>query len=124
MQLTEIFSRHSKALPKVALAAALLAGCQSTPAPAHVGDATEGRQVAEQLCATCHAIDPGKASPNPSAPPFTQVLERYGADSLTKDLDNAVPISHRRMPTFYLGEGHAEDLVAYLRSMKSSADSK
>lgn len=124
MRLTRIFSRRLEAIPKIAFAAALLAGCQSTPPPIHVGDAVEGRQVAEQLCASCHAIDLGKTSPNPAAPPFGEVLDRYGADALARDLDNAVPISHLRMPTFYLGDGHAEDLVAYLRAMKSSPDPK
>ena len=124
MQLTGTLCRRSKAVSKVALAVVLLAGCQSTPRPPHIGDAVEGRQVAEQLCASCHAIELGKASPNSAAPPFGEVLERYGADTLAKDLDNAVPISHLRMPTFYLGDGHAEDLVAYLKALKSSADPK
>lgn len=108
----------------VVLAGLLLAGCHTPPKPFYAGDAVEGRKVAQELCASCHAIEPGRPSANPAAPPFSQVLESYGAGELSEDLDNAVPISHLRMPTFYLGEGHAEDLVAYLKSMKGAADSK
>jgi mono/diheme cytochrome c family protein len=96
----------------------LLIGCQSAPAPYYPGDAVEGKLVAEQLCASCHAIGGDGLSPHPAAPPFGGILEKYDEASLTKDLDNAVSISHLRMPTFYLSDNHAEDIVAYLKSIE------
>lgn len=98
-----------------------LGACQTPPQPVHKGDAVEGRQVVERLCADCHAIDPGAVSPNRAAPPFSEVLARYGATALAEDLDKAVPVSHLRMPTFYLGEGNAADIVAYLKSLGAKA---
>lgn len=115
---------HSQRIPALlALGAAVLSACQTAPpVPPKPGDPVEGKIVSEQLCASCHAIEAGKPSPNPAAPPFTEVLDRYGARVLAKDLENAVSISHLRMPTFYLGDGHGNDIVAYLESMKSARD--
>lgn len=115
---------HPQRIPALlALGAALLSACQTAPpTPPKPGDPVEGKIVSEQLCASCHAIEAGKPSPNPAAPPFTEVLDRYGARVLAKDLENAVSISHLRMPTFYLGDGHGNDIVAYLESMKSARD--
>jgi len=107
----------------VSISSGALGGCQAQPQPVHIGEAVEGRLLVEQLCADCHAIDPGAISPNGAAPPLSEVLDRYGATALAEDLDNAVPVSHLRMPTFHLGEGHAADIVAYLKAMKEKADS-
>lgn len=109
----------------LALGVALLSACQSAPpVPPKPGNPVEGKLVSEQLCASCHAIEAGGASPNPAAPPFSEVLDRYGARMLAEDLENAVSISHLRMPTFYLGDGHGNDIVAYLESMKAARDKR
>lgn len=111
-------------LPKfIALGFVLLSACQTAPpAPPKPGDPIEGKLVSERLCASCHAIEAGKPSPNPAAPPFSEVLDRYGARMLAADLENAVSISHLRMPTFYLGDGNGNDIVAYLESLKAARD--
>ena len=72
---------HSQRIPALlALGAAVLSACQTAPpVPPKPGDPVEGKIVSEQLCASCHAIEAGKPSPNPAAPPFTEVLDRYGA---------------------------------------------
>ncbi len=99
--------------------AVLLAACQTSEPPPHIGDPVEGRAVAQEFCASCHAIEAGKASPHPEAPPFSEVLARYGSRSLEEDLENSISISHLRMPTFYLGDGHGKDIVAYIRAMSA-----
>lgn len=116
---------HQRPLALIALGLALLSACQTAPpAPPKPGNPVEGKIVSEQLCASCHAIEAGNTSPNPAAPPFSEVLDRYGARMLAEDLENAVSISHLRMPTFYLGDGHGNDIVAYLESMKAARDKK
>lgn len=99
-------------------AAAILAACATTEEPAYVGDPETGRQVAQNMCASCHAIGADGDGPNAGAPPFRYVLANYDPDRLAKDLDLSVSISHLRMPTFYFGEHHAEDLVAYLKTIQ------
>jgi mono/diheme cytochrome c family protein len=83
-----------------------------------LGDPVEGRKVAENLCSSCHSIEAIGASPNPLAPPLRHVLATYRPDWLADDLRNSVSISHRRMPTFYFGEHHADDIVAYLKTIQ------
>ena len=103
-----------------ALSALALAGCSTAPEPAYVGDPQEGRTVAQSLCSSCHSIASIGASPNPGAPPLRYVLANYAPDNLAHDLDNAISISHLRMPTFYFGEHHPEDLVAYLKTIQQA----
>ena len=102
------------------VAFAFLGACSSVEEPAYVGDPETGRDVAERLCASCHAIGPTGESPNISAPPLRQVLAGYGEDRLAKDLERSVSISHLKMPTFYFGEHHAIDLVAYLKTVDAA----
>ncbi|HEX5007742.1 MAG TPA: c-type cytochrome [Hyphomonadaceae bacterium] len=96
----------------------VLAGCSSAPEPAYDGDPVVGLEVAQSLCASCHAIGREGASPNPGAPPLRNVLANYRADRLAQDLEKSVSISHLRMPTFYFGEHHAADVVAYLKTIQ------
>lgn len=100
-----------------------LGACSSVEEPAYVGDPQTGRDVAERLCASCHAIGPTGESPNSSAPPLRNILAGYGEDRLAKDLERSVSISHLRMPTFYFGEHHAIDLVAYIKTIQPAGTS-
>jgi mono/diheme cytochrome c family protein len=79
-----------------------------------------GHEVARGLCSSCHSIEAIGASPNPGAPPLRYVLASYNPERLAEDLENAVSISHLRMPTFYFGEHHAVDVVAYLKTIQQT----
>ncbi|HEY7800329.1 MAG TPA: c-type cytochrome [Hyphomonadaceae bacterium] len=95
-----------------------LGACATSEEPAYSGDPAVGLDVAERLCASCHAIGVDGASPNPGAPPLRSVLAHNDPVLLAKQLDEAVSISHLRMPTFYFGEHHAADLVAYIKTIQ------
>jgi mono/diheme cytochrome c family protein len=95
-----------------------LAACSTTAEPAYSGDPVEGLDVAQRLCSSCHAIGREGTSPNPGAPPFRSILAHNDPALLAKKLDEAVSISHLRMPTFYFGEHHAADLVAYIQTIQ------
>lgn len=98
----------------------VLAACVGAPAPVYDGDPVAGHEVARGLCSSCHSIEAIGASPNPGAPPLRYVLASYNPERLAEDLDNAVSISHLRMPTFYFGEHHAVDVVAYLKTIQQA----
>lgn len=107
----------------LALCAAMsVAACATSEEQAYAGDPIEGKEVARDLCASCHSIESTGASPNPGAPPLRYVLENYRPDWLADDLRNAVTISHLRMPTFYFGERHADDVVAYIKTIQRPRD--
>ena len=102
------------------IAAAALAACSTEPVPAwQSGDAAVGHQVAQDLCAHCHAVERTGDSPDPGAPPFRHVLWNYRPDWLADDLHNSRAISLRRMPVFHFGEGHEYDIVAYLVAIQT-----
>jgi len=103
-----------------AIPALVLAACVGAPAPAYDGDPVAGHEVARGLCSSCHSIEAIGASPNPGAPPLRYVLASYNPERLAEDLENAVSISHLRMPTFYFGEHHAVDVVAYLKTIQQT----
>jgi mono/diheme cytochrome c family protein len=100
-------------------AATFLVACATEPAPAwQSGDAVVGKRVAQDLCASCHAIERTGESPNPAAPPLRRALANYRPDRLADDLQAARPVSLRRMPVFHFGEGHEFDIVAYLLTIQ------
>jgi len=103
-------------------AACLLIGlgaCASGPDNPPPGDPVEGKAVAQQLCASCHAVEATGESPNPVAPPLRHVLAAYDPDQLAEDLEHAVAIRHLEMPRFYFGGNHARDVVAYLKTIQT-----
>lgn len=114
-----VFFMSSRSVASLAAVLAL-AACSTVEAPAYSGDPETGRQVAQSLCASCHAIGATGESPNPGAPPLRFVLAGYDADRLAKDLEESVSISHLKMPTFYFGEHHAADVVAYLQTIEQA----
>ena len=102
----------------VILIALAASGCSTMQKAPYAGDPREGYAVAQSLCSSCHSIGPLGASPNPGAPPLRYVLANLAAEDLARDFEHAVSISHLRMPTFYFGEHHPADLVAYLKEIQ------
>ena len=97
----------------------VLLACTTQPTAAwQMGDPAVGHQVANDLCAECHAIERTGDSPNPAAPRFRTVLADYPPEWLAADLHDARALSVRKMPVFHFGEGHEYDLVAYLLSIQ------
>lgn len=97
---------------------ALLACSTQPPAAWQMGDAAVGQQVANDLCADCHAVERTGDSRNPAAPRFRTILADYPPEWLASDLHDARALSMRKMPVFHFGEGHEYDLVAYLLSIQ------
>lgn len=113
----------------LAVAAFVLTACVDDAAPPSAstgGDAgmqaamvEDGRAIAEESCASCHAIGPTGASPNPDAPLFRALLARYKADVLETELVEGMRVAHSPMPQFKFRPTEAGALVAYLRSVQT-----
>lgn len=109
--------------------AAGLAGCVDDGAPiiqtkgedpaVQAALVDDGRMIAEQNCAACHAVGRVGASPNPTAPVFRSVLRRYNADILETELAVGMRVAHEPMPEFQFKPEAASALVAYLRSIQT-----
>jgi len=112
----------------VAVATLVLASCaahqESTPDPAAVSVGVEldeladsGRDIAEAQCAGCHAVGEYGASPNPNAPVFRTIFQRYRPDVLEQDLIEGIRVSHP-MPEFQFNPQGTDALIQYLRSIQ------
>ena len=84
------------------------------------GDVAAGREMAQRLCAPCHAI----AGPGPSrvatAPPFSTFARKWPLDSLGEALAEGIVTGHGevQMPEFVLSPRQIDDLLAYLGSVQ------
>jgi mono/diheme cytochrome c family protein len=107
----------SDALARAAVALAILAGLAGT-VQAQSGFIDSGRDIAQQLCATCHAIGSAERSPLPIAPAFRHIEPRVDLNEMTQKLQEGLIGGHPEMPVFKLNEPQARALVAYLRSIQ------
>ncbi len=82
--------------------------------------AERGRQLAEKMCAHCHAIGKWERSPLANAPPFRQLEARVDFEDLQQRLQDGVISGHPAMPMFIFSAEDARVLVIYLRTMRGS----
>jgi cytochrome c len=78
-----------------------------------------GRTLAETHCATCHVIGKKGQSPNPKAPRFATLAQRYPLDNLAEAFSEGILVGHGPMPEFQFEPDQIEGLIAYLRSIQS-----
>lgn len=102
---------------------ALLAGCSretgEAPAPSEASAPMPGRQIAENLCAGCHAIGLEGESPHADAPPFRTLSAKYPVRLLEEALAEGITVGHEDMPEFQLEADQVEQLILYLESIQA-----
>jgi mono/diheme cytochrome c family protein len=99
--------------------AALLVAVAVSPL-ALASSAGEGQDLAQRLCASCHAIGRAERSPIPVAPAFRRMEPRVDLDQLVGRLQDGIIAGHPEMPAFKLKEHEARALVAYMRSLQAN----
>lgn len=79
-------------------------------------DARNGETLARRWCAGCHIVAPDQRGPTSEAPPFASVAKRpdFDAHKLAFFLLNP----HPKMPDMNLSRGEAENLAAYIATLK------
>lgn len=104
-----------RARPSLVLAALL-----ALPAMAQtVGDPVAGGRLARSWCANCHIVGPGQAATpatGDAAPTFASVVARPETTALSLRVFLQTP--HQRMPDFALSRAEADDLIAYILSLR------
>ena len=81
------------------------------------GDARAGLDYAEAVCAECHAVKKGeRVSPHERAPAFERVANTRGMTEMALRVWFQSP--HPSMPNLMLRERTADDLIAYITSLK------
>jgi mono/diheme cytochrome c family protein len=109
----------------------LTAGCAAlggdNAGGASVGDlgpfasAERGKQVAERICSSCHAVGPAGDSPSAFAPPFRNLRMRYNPISLQKHIGDIGRNGSYAMPPQPLSGADADDLAAYIEWLRPAA---
>jgi cytochrome c2 len=104
---------------KLALLSLLALAAGSAPAWAGPPDPFRGQAYAQAMCASCHAISKDKPnSPNPAAKPFMSITLAHGSGEALADWINT---KHPSIPMSLLKASQAEDIIAYIASVKASA---
>ena len=99
---------------------AITIGLALAPRAAAAGAAEDGEALAERLCAGCHGVVAGAASPHASAPPFEEIAGRYPPEALSESFAEGVTVGHPDMPEFALKAEEIEALVAYFESLRAA----
>jgi mono/diheme cytochrome c family protein len=84
------------------------------PAQPSAGDAESGHFSAEAWCTECHSVEPETAGIGKFAPDFTVIAKRRSARWLHAFLLR----KHTLMPDFVFNQSGADDIVAYIMSLK------
>ncbi len=87
--------------------------------PGAAQDPAAGKEIAQRLCARCHAVAPGMASPTENAPPFASFGRDWPVSDLQEALAEGILVGHSDppMPEFVLTPQEISDLIAYLESI-------
>lgn len=103
-------------LPSLVLAGLLW----SSSAQALDAEQQRGEALLQKMCARCHAVGSGGASPNTQAPPFRTLGENklYDPDFVQR-LQEGYSSIHRFMPTFRFEREDAEAVVNYLEAIQA-----
>jgi mono/diheme cytochrome c family protein len=101
-----------------ALIGLLILGMSAAASQSQAQDLQQGRQLAHDACASCHAVDAGDTrSPVSEAPAFAGIARTPGmtAAALTVWL-TAHP--HPTMPLIKLSHEQVQDVAAYILSLR------
>lgn len=81
-------------------------------------NATWGHTLAAWRCSPCHAIGDDAASPNPRAPRFVDLVQRFSPAGLERRLTGFAGDRHDVMPPRELTTDEALFIAAYIESLR------
>lgn len=110
----------SRAYPSlIGLVLPVLLACIPASSAQMPGNPQRGRASAATMCAECHRTEPGPgSSPLKTAPAFTSVAKTKGMSAMA--LNVWLVTSHPTMPNIVLAPDTADDIVAYVLSLRPS----
>ena len=78
----------------------------------------QGRKIAREFCASCHATEKTVACPRIEAPPFRTLSRNFNLDQIPEKLEQGFSSNHPDMPEFKFNEEEARAMRAYLRTIQ------
>jgi mono/diheme cytochrome c family protein len=100
----------------IAVVFATLIGA-GTGAAQSAGDVAAGRVVASSLCVQCHRIDAADRDPSRVPPNFGAIADMASQTELSLRVFLQTP--HGDMPRYQLTQAETDDVIAYIRSLRS-----
>lgn len=82
------------------------------------GDSDRGKELAERLCAECHAIGAYGESTHRDAMPLRDLAAKWPVEYLEEAFAEGIVVGHPDMPEFALHPDHIADLLAYIDSLE------
>ncbi len=84
--------------------------------PSRAADAAHGLDIAKRWCASCHVVAPDQSSASADVPPFASIASRpnFSAAGIAYFLLDP----HPKMPTLPLSRTDADDIAAYIQSLR------
>lgn len=97
-------------------AIALAAAAQFTALGQALGDLSSGRHIATTICGSCHYVFATKQSKKEVPPTFEDIANLPSTTAIS--LKVFLRSNHRRMPNLILSNAEADDVIAYILSLK------
>jgi len=86
-----------------------------------IGDIRQGRNFAEDVCASCHAVQAGQSqtqSPLATAPSFEEIANTPGMTAAALNFWLTAQV-HPTMPLLMLSSQQVKDVSAYILSLRA-----
>ena len=96
--------------------AVLILGISLLSTGALAADAANGEKLARRWCAACHLVAADQERAPAVAPPFGTIGKRPGFD--VKQLAQSMLAPHPQMPDRGLSREQADDIAAYIRTLR------
>ena len=97
-------------------AAAFAASLVLAATPGYAADVFHGHDLAQRWCASCHLVAPDQKRASADVPPFATIAQQpnFSAQSLAYFLLDP----HPKMPEMALSRNAANDIAAYIASLR------
>lgn len=82
-------------------------------------DVARGKVIVSRDCSGCHAVGTTGVSPNPRAPQFRRLNERYDVEALAEGLAEGLTVGHGPMPEWTFAPDDVSAIVAFLQSIQA-----
>jgi mono/diheme cytochrome c family protein len=106
-------------LPYLVAAAMLAAQFPSLAQPLD-GNAASGRQIATNLCSSCHRVLPMTFPDKGDPPSFQSIADLPSTTGIS--LKVFLRSNHKNMPNLILSEAESDDVIAYILRLKKQKD--
>ena len=103
----------------IAFLSLVIAGALAVPAAAPAQSDNRhslGRQVAMELCSSCHRVTEGQPRPSPGVASFFSIANLPSTTALS--LKVFLRSNHKGMPNLIVSETDSDELIDYILSLK------